>query len=944
MRYKDIYLNDFGIFNNSKIENLNPSFNIIGGGNRAGKTTFLKALRYIGFGIPNSNYIPPARSSYSLEATLSDNGDKYNLLINGYAKPKIDKINSKETDIKKIFGNIDQFTYNQLFTITLKELKKIPDGVNDKDKLMSILMGAGLKEYTLIPKLREDYLSKASNIGGKYGKINVGMFKSYNQAINEGLKQKNEAKLQVEEYYKSKNLLKETSDKIKQLDQEKTTLNKEKIKLDLLNSNYEKIDELKLLQNEVNSNKFDIIKDEEVKFYYDRSEDLFNKFKTINDELKKSKDEFKTVTGTSYCKDLQESVIKNENIIDKYYNQVSGINEKKKNLVEKNKNIKYKFNEIKNDVNNISSRLSSNLNLLLDVTVEIEYKNKLRQLVKDHNKISGNIKLIKEDLNKLTNKIAAKSERLFELKEKLKDKNTSKKYLIFIVLFTVLITWLTFINYRFAGLYIIDLILTFFYFNKKKIDDNKLMNYNEKKDELEELKTQVNQLEQKIKEQNEKKEKVALKLNEIRESLYLDENIDPNLLKDYYEDLISLRSRYNEYLDLKEEYNNKKQSFISELNNIYEDIEKIDNDILVRFDSENLYENIELLIQSINKIYQIKNMVKTIKSKLDSLKELRNDMLDLQGMELLDTTDKNMHEIIGEYTDLADLSKDYNDKIEKINTIKNQLTNLTEQMKTAFDIEDKLDQNDIIKTFTNFFNKFVSKEQLEENYLETKDELENINKKIEDKKRKREEIKLRMDNMASEEKIIQAEKKINNARSNMRPLAEKYAKNKMSAYILNKFWERFLKEKKDNLLNKASNIMNDITNGDYKKIEPKENLTSLDFKIYNNEGEVIDEINNLSRGTIEQLYMAIRINRIMDIKPALPVIIDDSLVNFDSKHLRNIFDIINNLKNRNQIFFLTCHPEQIDYLEEKIDDKNYYLLDKGRFNQVSKTDLITHLK
>ena len=44
MRFEDIYIRDFGILNNTKLDNLNPNFNIIGGGNRAGKTTLLKAI------------------------------------------------------------------------------------------------------------------------------------------------------------------------------------------------------------------------------------------------------------------------------------------------------------------------------------------------------------------------------------------------------------------------------------------------------------------------------------------------------------------------------------------------------------------------------------------------------------------------------------------------------------------------------------------------------------------------------------------------------------------------------------------------------------------------------------------------------------------------------------------------------------------------------------
>jgi murein DD-endopeptidase MepM/ murein hydrolase activator NlpD len=533
---------------------------------------------------------------------------------------------------------------------------------------------------------------------------------------------------------------------------------------------------------------------------------------------------------------------------------------------------------------------------LLDITVEIEYKNKLRQLVKNYNNISDNIKSIREQINDLTNKIDAKSERLKGLKDNINDKKKSKNYLIFIVLFTGLITWLTFINPRFAGLYIIDLIISYLYYNNKKIEDNKLINYNEVNAELEELKTQVNQLDQKLIEQNKKRGKIDLELNKIKESLYLDKNIDPNLLKDYYEDLISLRSRYNEYLDLKEEYDNKKHDFIIELNSIYKDISDIDDDILLKDDSENLFENIDLLIQSINKIYHIKNMVKVIKSKTDSLKEIKNNLLELEGMKIINLKEKNMHQIVEQYLNLAELNNKLNTKIDKINTIKNQLTNLTEQMKTAFDIEEKVNQDDIIKTFINYFNKFVSKNQLEEKYLQTKKELESIETKIEENKRKREEIKLKMNNMASEEKIIQAEQKINNARSNMRPLAEKYAKNKMSSYILNRFWEKFLKEKKDNLLNKASNInkiikINDIKNPNLIKIGQKLKIPVKNDNYIVKRGDTLSQIANKHDITINEILKINKINNPDKIYPGqkLKISINKQTQNVVTKPKKNKF-------------------------------------------------------
>src|SRR6056297_989177 len=122
MRYENIFIRDFGILNNSELNNLNPKFNIIGGGNRAGKTTLLQVLRYIGYGIPQSNESPPARSKYGIEAILTDEKNRYNLLIEGFANPKVNIINEGKFTGQNIFSEVDRFTYKQIFAITLEEL------------------------------------------------------------------------------------------------------------------------------------------------------------------------------------------------------------------------------------------------------------------------------------------------------------------------------------------------------------------------------------------------------------------------------------------------------------------------------------------------------------------------------------------------------------------------------------------------------------------------------------------------------------------------------------------------------------------------------------------------------------------------------------------------------------------------------------------------------
>ncbi|MFW6229945.1 MAG: AAA family ATPase [Halanaerobium sp.] len=47
MYYKKIYIRDFGIFQNQTLNNISKNLVVIGGKNRAGKSTFLKLLRYL---------------------------------------------------------------------------------------------------------------------------------------------------------------------------------------------------------------------------------------------------------------------------------------------------------------------------------------------------------------------------------------------------------------------------------------------------------------------------------------------------------------------------------------------------------------------------------------------------------------------------------------------------------------------------------------------------------------------------------------------------------------------------------------------------------------------------------------------------------------------------------------------------------------------------------
>ena len=70
----------------------------------------------------------------------------------------------------------------------------------------------------------------------------------------------------------------------------------------------------------------------------------------------------------------------------------------------------------------------------------------------------------------------------------------------------------------------------------------------------------------------------------------------------------------------------------------------------------------------------------------------------------------------------------------------------------------------------------------------------------------------------------------------------------------------------------------------------------------------------LSRGTREQLYLALRFGLIREfsehVEP-LPVVVDEALVNFDPDRAQQAIQAFVDLSQTNQVLVFTCHPSMV---------------------------------
>ncbi len=247
------------------------------------------------------------------------------------------------------------------------------------------------------------------------------------------------------------------------------------------------------------------------------------------------------------------------------------------------------------------------------------------------------------------------------------------------------------------------------------------------------------------------------------------------------------------------------------------------------------------------------------------------------------------------------IEKNNNELENEINILKNEL-NL------------KINSN-LEKIKNNYLNKIENKKIIEINQLEniqyeidkTQNELNMIKIKLHELDLDRENIEPKLENLIKiEEKIVNNNEKIVNLRkleSSMnlaKALLEK-AYQKMKNTVTPKFTENLSKNIKE------------ITNGKYSNVMLQED-NGLIVELQN--GNYV-AANKLSIGTIDQLYLSLRLSMIEDLSnEIMPIILDEAFAYYDTQRLENILKYLSDRYHNRQIIIFTCTEREKDMLDE----------------------------
>ena len=194
------------------------------------------------------------------------------------------------------------------------------------------------------------------------------------------------------------------------------------------------------------------------------------------------------------------------------------------------------------------------------------------------------------------------------------------------------------------------------------------------------------------------------------------------------------------------------------------------------------------------------------------------------------------------------------------------------------------------------------------------DEIDIKQRKINEETLKLHTLKIDNDNIIPKlEKLVNLEEELESLKEEKKYLEQKRENIKRTMKYLEIAYNKMKEQITPKFTEELSKVMEKISNGKYKNVRIN---TNGEIIVEQANGEYINA-ENLSIGTIDQLYLSLRIATIKEItKENMPIILDEAFAYYDNKRLENILKYLSQEYNNKQVIIFTCTNREIECLEK----------------------------
>lgn len=164
-----------------------------------------------------------------------------------------------------------------------------------------------------------------------------------------------------------------------------------------------------------------------------------------------------------------------------------------------------------------------------------------------------------------------------------------------------------------------------------------------------------------------------------------------------------------------------------------------------------------------------------------------------------------------------------------------------------------------------------------------------------------------LEQLTSEEESSRLRIRRNILREQLQERAREWSQLRLAEMLLDQTRQKFERERQPSVIRHAKGFFADVTGRRYTGLFAPIGERSITVTDVHGIGKKPSE---LSRGTREQLYLALRFGLILEFgehAERLPVVVDEALVNFDADRARAASAALTKLADTNQVLVFTCH-------------------------------------
>ncbi|HLQ75391.1 MAG TPA: AAA family ATPase [Alloiococcus sp.] len=881
MRISKLDILGYGKWIDQKFE-ISSDFHVFYGPNESGKSTLKSFIHSILFGFPTRNqklnrYEPKYSSKYGGRIHVKDS--IYGPLmierlphhkVTGEVKIHLPNHQTlDETYLPHILHHTSASLYNAIFTFDLEEMEKINDLKADElEKTFLNMSVSGAHNYH---KLANELESNAQKLYKPTGRV---------PAINQALESLQDAKESLyiaesknKDYLNKLRQVKAIDETIRKKDQLMNKLQQDRRQYQFVLDNWDDFSYYLYLIYDFKKHEQTLSEDDGV-----LAEKLIEQNNQLSHEMDQLQAELNMLQKNHFSSDLMDHYVMNKVYYDEWFDKEPYLTEQ---LTQ--------FHQIQRS---ISDKITSHHRLARKLGLNPNAQTPFKIADEDINKV----KTWDDSLNNLEEKANQLDKELYKINYKLNhakiEAPNNNQNLFLPLIFAGFI----FILLTLSG-YIIDLSLMMsiiigafsatvvhYFIKRHSVRNNGAVDDNPSADHLKVVKNELTESMKKVYTEMDLKNEsyhLFLQKHHLPESLSISECL---INYDLYNDYID---QSDEIVRLKTMLNNE----VSRLKIQTEDLDHLGDIYSANVTPEQRIQNLAEIKQAVDKQTKSKNQTMyQIESKTEELRVLEKQ---------LNLVESKLNELLDKY------------QLTSVMALK-QLNDVSKANKTKL--------NDL-KTLRQLFNGYqeIAKKSLTENEVNcTLVDIDNELKKLAEEKNKQMDQKattiMELRELEEGKDYALKRQQYENQVSKIDGLIEEWLVNKAGSDLITLTLKEHTKEQLPKILNLATDYFNRLTEGKYTAIELKNNRIQV---VTSNQERF--RVNELSRGTSEPLYAALRLSviQLQAKEISLPILIDDSFVNLDSVRKSIMYDILEEISQVTQVLFFTFDKQLLNRFKDE---------------------------